>query len=47
MFLEFLTCSSREPWLLSWVTSCKLVPGQMPRVLTTLIWFMLPMVTMC
>lgn len=47
LFLQFLTCSSREPWLLSCVTSCRLAPGQIPWILTMFTWSKLPIVIMC
>lgn len=45
--LFFFTCASSEPCLLSGVTSCRLLPGQIPRVLTTLMWFRLAIILMC
>lgn len=47
LFLQFLTCSSREPWLLSCVTSCRLAPGQIPWILTMFMCSKLPIVIMC
>lgn len=40
-------CFSKDPWLLSWVTSWRLAPGQTPKSLTIYGWSRLPMDNMC